>query len=298
MKAGRSDSQARVSSRQYGALWRLVALALDDELFGQDSRRMKSGTFAMMCYSSIVCGSLHHALVRSVRLIGLVLDDTSCSLNIGKYETGLQLSEHGDISHVFGQECLLMLIHGLACWLVGQRIPILRAQFNYAEPPHSIEYRSMYTSDLTFESPHTTIFFDSKYLALTVVQNIRTLKEFLRTAPDGILVKYKNATGLTARVRHRLRKSFGGELLKLDAMACSLGVTPASFRRQLHREGTSYRMIKEQLRRELAISHVVNRKLTTTEIGWDLGYSERSAFDRAFKKWTGIAPGQFRRGVT
>src|ERR1700678_4686010 len=43
--------QARVSAKHYGALWRTIALALDDEFFGQDSRRMKAGSFAMLCHS-------------------------------------------------------------------------------------------------------------------------------------------------------------------------------------------------------------------------------------------------------
>ena len=59
--------QARVSAKHYGALWRTVALALDDEFFGQDSRRMKAGSFAMLCHSVLSCKTLGQALDRSLR---------------------------------------------------------------------------------------------------------------------------------------------------------------------------------------------------------------------------------------
>ena len=59
--------QARVSAKHYGALWRNIALALDDEFFGQDSRRMKSGSFAMLCHAAVACKTLGQALERSLR---------------------------------------------------------------------------------------------------------------------------------------------------------------------------------------------------------------------------------------
>src|SRR6202451_728265 len=71
------SSQTRVSAKHYGALWRLVALTLDDEFFGQDSRRMKSGSFAMLCHSVLSCRTLGHALERSLRFFALLLDDIS-----------------------------------------------------------------------------------------------------------------------------------------------------------------------------------------------------------------------------
>src|ERR1700690_3526887 len=66
---------ARVSAEHYGKLWRLVALTLDDEFFGQDSRRMKSGSFAMLCHSVLGCKTLAQALDRSLRFYALILDD-------------------------------------------------------------------------------------------------------------------------------------------------------------------------------------------------------------------------------
>jgi AraC-like DNA-binding protein len=287
--------QARVSTRQYGELWRLVALTLDDEFFGQDSRRMKAGTFAMICHAVLNCKSLGHALERSLRFYALILDDIGGKLVRAGGEAAIELHEKTPCGRVFAHEVLLMLLHGVACWLVGRRIPVLRAQFSYPEPAHSAEYRSMYSTQLSFGDAHTALVFQAAHLDLPIVQNEHTLKEFLRTAPENILVKYKNGSSLGARTRRRLRQSLPGPLPEFEILAAEMNLTAATLRRRLHDEGTSYQAIKDQLRRDLAISYLTHSDRGAMDIGLELGFSERSAFHRAFKKWTGASPGEFRR---
>jgi AraC-like DNA-binding protein len=290
--------QARVSAKHYGALWRTIALALDDEFFGQDSRRMKAGSFAMLCHSVLGCKTLGQALERSLRFYALILDDISGSLmREDAKEARIVLHERvpGAGQRVFAHELLLLLLYGVSCWLVGRRIPILRTEFSYAEPVHSAEYRLMFCADLSFNRPNTLIAFEASYLGLPVVQNEQSLKEFLRTAPESILLKYKNGSSLSARVRRRLRQFLPGEVPDFEGLADQLNMTPATMRRRLHEEGESYQSIKDQLRRDLAISYLSHSSRSVMDIALELGFSERSAFHRAFRKWTGASPGEFRR---
>ncbi len=301
-KVGLSSSllrvpQARVSAKHYGALWRTIALALDDEFFGQDSRRMKAGSFAMLCHSVLSCKTLGQALDRSLRFYALILDDISGKSERDGRDARIVLHERvaGADQRVFAHELLLMLLYGVSCWLVGRRIPLLRAEFSYAEPAYSAEYRLMYCADLRFNRPNTVIAFDANHLDLPVVQNERSLKEFLRTAPESILLKYKNGSSLNARVRRRLRQCLPGEVPDFERLAEELNMTPATLRRRLREEGESYQTIKDQLRRDLAISYLSHSSRSVMDIALELGFSERSAFHRAFRKWTGASPGEFRR---
>ncbi len=291
--------QARVSARHYGALWRSIALALDDEFFGQDSRRMKAGSFAMLCHSVLGCKTLGQALDRSLRFYALILDDISGSAERDAREARIVLRERdrGTNPRIFAHELLLLLLYGVSCWLVGRRIPILRTEFNYPEPAHSAEYRLMYCADLSFNRPNTVIAFEASYLDLPVVQNERSVKEFLRTAPESILLKYKNGSSLSARVRRRLRQFLPGAIPDFDTLADELNMTPATMRRRLHEEGESYQTIKDQLRRDQAIGYLSHTSRSVMDIALELGFSERSAFHRAFRKWTGASPGEFRRTV-
>ena len=289
--------QARVSAKHYGALWRTIALALDDEFFGQDSRRMKAGSFAMLCHSVLSCKTLGQALDRSLRFYALLLDDISGTSERDGNEARIILHERaaGAGQRVFAHELLLLLLYGVSCWLVGRRIPILRTEFSYPEPAHSAEYRLMYCAELSFNRPNTLIAFDAGYLDLPVVQNERSIKEFLRTAPESILVKYKNGSSLTAKIRRRLRQFLPGEVPDFESLAEELNMTAATMRRRLHEEGESYQSIKDQLRRDLAIGYLSHSSRSVMDIALELGFSERSAFHRAFRKWTGASPGEFRR---
>jgi AraC-like DNA-binding protein len=289
--------QARVSAKHYGALWRAIAAALDDEFFGQDSRRMKAGSFAMLCHAVLGCKTLGQALDRSLRFYALILDDISGSVQRDAQEARIVLHERvpGASQRVFAHELLLMLLYGVSCWLVGRRIPILRTEFSYAEPAHSAEYRLMYCADLRFNRPNTLLAFEAGYLDLPVVQNERSAKDFLRTAPENILLKYKNVSSLAARVRRRLRQFLPGSVPDFEQLSGEMGMTPATMRRRLHEEGESYQSIKDQLRRDLAISYLSHSNRSVMDIALELGFAERSAFHRAFRKWTGASPGEFRR---
>jgi AraC-like DNA-binding protein len=245
------------------------------------------------------CKNLGQALDRSLRFYGLILDDLagSWSSQAGEVQVILRERVPGAGLRTFAHEVLLMLLHGVACWLVGRRIPILRARFSYPEPAHSAEYRLMYCSELCFDQPETAIVIPADALQLPVVQNERSVKEFLRTAPENILVKYKNGSSLSARIRRRLRQELPGDVPEFAALARDLNMTTATLRRRLHEEGASFQDIKDQLRRDLAIAYLSHSERTVLDIALELGFSERSAFHRAFRKWTGASPGEFRRGL-
>lgn len=290
--------QARVSARQFGALWLGVAGVLDDELFGQDARRMKVGSFAMLCRTLVHCEDLRGALQCMVRFFNLLLDDFHCSLQEAEGRASLVIEERATPSpRVLGHETLLMMQHGLACWLVGRRIPILAASFAYPEPSRSAEYRRMYCEQLSFSQGATALAFDGACLDLPVVQSQRSAKQFIAEAPANIVLKYKNSSGVAAQVRRHLRTTHGADWPDFDVLAGRLNMSPSTLRRRLLDEGQSFQSVKDQLRRDLAIHFLCHTRKSVADVAADLGYAEVSAFHRAFKKWTGTRPGSYRESV-
>ncbi|RJG03387.1 AraC family transcriptional regulator [Noviherbaspirillum sedimenti] len=288
--------QARVTPQNFSALWLAVAHTLNDELFAQDSRRMKVGSFAMLCQALVHSSTLKSALHRMTRIFNLILDDFHCSVETGAQHASLNITHTPGrrTSPVLGCETLLMMQHGLACWLIGRRIPILAAGFCYPEPEHSAEYARMYSHQLRFDQPMTSLTFDASYLDLPVVQNQKTVVDFVRQAPANIIVKYKNSAGLAAQIRRRLRAAARTEWPDFEEFAALLNMTPSTLRRRLQEEGQSFQGIKDQLRRDMAIDYLCHTANSVTDIACELGFSEASAFHRAFKKWTGANPGEYR----
>ncbi len=288
--------QARVSPQHYSALWRRVIECLDDEFFGQDSRRMKSGSFALMVRSVVHCSNLRTGLERAARFLSVYLDDVLVEIGEAGDEAQLTLRQCPVTRPplVFAHETLLVMVYGLACWLIGRRIPVLAAEFAYPRPPHSPEYAALFSSTLRFGQPLTQLLFDASLLDLPIVQSERTAKDFLRIAPENILLKYKNTQSLTARIRRRMRQR-PDEIPELDTMAREMNTAPATLRRKLKAEGQSYQAIKDEVRRDLAITYLSSTDKSIGEIALELGFLEPSAFHRAFRKWAHTSPGAYRQ---
>lgn len=287
----------RVTPNSFSRLWLGVADALDDELFGQDSRRMKVGSFAMLTHSLIGCPTLHLALKRMARGFNVLLDDFHCALEVGDEQARLtirQVPPHGE-PRIFAFEALLMMQHGLACWLVGRRMPVLSASFCYPEPPRSAEYHLMYSERLHFDQEATALCLAKSFLDLPVIRGERDARAFLANSPENIVLKYKNLNGVAAQIRRRLRAAGGRDWPDFEALSSSLNMAPATLRRRLDDEGQTFQLIKDQLRRDLAIEMLCHSSRSIAEIAAELGFAEPSAFHRAFKRWTGVQPGQYRQ---
>jgi AraC-like DNA-binding protein len=85
-----------------------------------------------------------------------------------------------------------------------------------------------------------------------------------------------------------------GEEPKLTGIARNLGMSERSIQMKLKEEGFTFRQLLEDIRKEIAISHLCGYQSSTTDIAYLLGFSEPSVFSRSFKKWTGYSPGAYR----
>ncbi len=299
-----ASPKSRVSSTQYGALWAGIARALDDEFFGQDSHPMKSGSFIAMTQMALGARNGAQALTRAVGFMRLVLDDLGATI-----ETPAAADTRTGTAHVrvrfveragtpapkmFAYATYFILIYGLVCWLVGRRIPLFEARFRCAAPPDAHEYRLMFCEQMHFDAPESYVDLDPAFLELPVIQTARSARTFLRDAPGSFIIKYRNPGSLAARVRKTLRALPMSNWPGSDQMAARLHVAEATMRRYLKQEGHTYQSIKDALRRDIAIAELQRTNRTIADIANMVGFAEPSAFHRAFHKWTGMRPADYR----
>lgn len=186
-------------------------------------------------------------------------------------------------------------MHGITCWLVGRRVPLRQVDFRCGPPEHGADYRLFFGAPVRFHAPVSRLAFDAAFLTLPSIRNERALREFLRRAPANILVRYRHDAGLAARVRGRLRDRPAPAWPTFEELARQMRLPASTLRRRLAEEGQSYRDIKDELRRARAEDLLLGGSRAVAEIAAELGFSEPSAFHRAFRKWTGLSPGAFRR---
>src|SRR5262249_980547 len=121
------------------------------------------------------------------------------------------------------------------------------------------------------------------------------LRAILDRQADALLARLPAATGLTARARRAVVQALPDGKLGVADIARRLGTSGRSLQRGLLAESTSFQELVSEVRCQLAIGHLQYGRMTTAEIAFALGFSEPSAFQRAFRRWTGKTPLAFRR---
>ena len=288
------EPRARIAPEQFAQLMQLLWECLDDEYMGFGRQRSKRGTFAMMCYAIIHCRSLEKALVRGGLFYSLFPQAPSIRLSREGDWARLTVDDSTlcDPEH-FLVESLLVIWHRLGSWLIGQRIRLEEATFAYPEPAHSSEYQRLFPCTRRFAAGSTSLLFPARYLDMPLLQDERTLKLFLQHSPADLLARPDGGDSLTSQILRQLGRDCS-RWPDLENVARKLNMSPQTLRRHLHEEGASFQELKDQQRRDLAIYHLGRDELSLQDIAEQLGFSEPSAFHRAFKKWTGLTPGAYR----
>jgi AraC-like DNA-binding protein len=298
-------ADARVPAASFARLWMAVARLLDDEFFGLDSRRMKVGTFAMLCHALVDQAAVGPALKQALRFFALCFDDIDGQLRVSGGVASLVISNRiaagrddadAQDARRFADETLLVMLHGLLCWMAGRRVPLTRIDWAHPQPAHADEYRRMFSPLQRFDAPATAIHFEARVLQSGVSLHAAALKAFLRDAPQSVFLKQVVATGLGDKVRRLCRVALDRDepAPTLDRLAQTLALSAATLRRRLEDEGTSWGQLKDEVRRDLALHHLAQGQLAVSEIADRLGFEDASTFYRAFRKWTGCAPGAWR----
>lgn len=293
-----NDDTQRIAAHTFSRLWIQVAALADDEFFNLDTRRLKVGTYAALCHGAVMAQTLGEAMKQCVRMINILLEDRDIDLTAPDAETAeLQIHTRSGLSRPFADETLLVLIHGLACWLVDRRIPILQAQFAYPRPSRWEEYELMFTNHLAFDAPFTAIRFHSDHLRVAIRRNHANANYFLRGAPHNIVVKYRNDRGIGVQLRRLLRESVPDQWPTFSDAASRLGMPPHQLNRRLKREGTGFQLIKNEIRREIAEGLLQSTEMSLEDISQHTGFTDVRAFRRAFRQWGGTTPGAFRKTI-
>ena len=84
----------------------------------------------------------------------------------------------------------------------------------------------------------------------------------------------------------------------IELVAATVGISVRTLQRRLHRSGTSYAGVARAVRCDKALRMLKNRQRTIGEIARTLGYADHPHFTRAFQRWTGVSPREFRRSMT
>lgn len=293
------DPYARLDVHRYRALQRLALERSEDPAFGLTMGEHASlASFGLVGHMVMHCRTLRDGLDLCVRYYKLVADADAPRLDQkgDRAELVYEFLRSSDplcnrMRAEFGLTRLVLTARAL----VGPGVGIDEATFEHPQPDYVEHYRNIFGDVVRFESERTSLTFPMSLLDAPLVHHDESILRVLRLQADQMLAELENKEGLAVKIRRAVVSTFPDEPATPERLARTLGMTGRSLRRRLHQEGHTFQEVVADAMRDIACTMLRNPSTTIQETAYRLGFSESSAFHRAFKRWTGMTPAEWRR---
>lgn len=180
---------------------------------------------------------------------------------------------------------------------LGRKEPPIEVHVAHAEPAYVAEYARVFEAPIRFNARHNALVIRRSLLDEPMRgANADFLAVFDRQAQK-VLEEHARAEGMRARVQQLLAKRLAEGTSSIGSIASELHMSSSTLRRRLSDEGTTYTDVLEEVRRELAMHHMHDTRLAVGEIAFLLGFASQSAFGKAFRRWAGKSPLEYRQEV-
>jgi AraC-like DNA-binding protein len=289
------SGETRISAKQFSRLRRNAMTMMGDEILGHTGKPLPLGAWEMMGHAIITSKTLGEALERYCEFFNLIDWGIVTKLTIKNDKAFFTpSSSKTEALERFPYASSLMYSHRFSSWLIEQWLPVTAFHFIGPKPAYHHEYTSMFAqSPILFDQEIYSMEFPAKFLSNPIKQDTLSLRRFLRHPYyEMLILAYDNELWAS-----KIRKLIETELTNIpdfQSVADRLGIPTHTLRRRLVEENTSYRDIKNKTRLDTAIYYLCKHGLSIEQVSERAGFSESSAFIRAFKNWTGFPPEQYR----
>jgi AraC-like DNA-binding protein len=274
-----------------------IALTGDEALGLHMAEQMSDMTFDLLAHLVAHAPTLREALVLDSQFAGLVID----GMRLKAHDEGdsfvirCGFPRAGPLWDRIFAEFTIAGLARLARAFVPRAMP-LHAFFEHEQPSHSGEYVRLFGNDLRFHQGETSIAFDRELADRRQVNQHPELYSLLRTEAERRLDRLGTGIRPAARLLQYLLAMSPSRIPGMASAARDLGMTERTLRRHLAEEGTSYRDVVRSALQTFAGRMLRDPARSIKETAVALGFADAAAFVRAFKRWTGTTPGDFRGG--
>ena len=293
-----AEERARVTTEQITALVQALWSATDDELLGLGGAPMPRGSFRLLSYGILSSPDIATALERFQQFSRALPAVPRAEITTDADEVRMSV----DLSKLDGEpvdllvDALLATAHRFLGWAIGRRVPLLRVELPYSRSADVDDYDLIFGAPVLFDAPQAALVCGCDLLSAALVRSEAELDVFIRNSPGNLLARRDYGTSLAGQVRNMIKPGRSEQLPNMDDIATRLSMSPQTVRRRLREEGTSLREIRDEILRDEAIAALARGDETVAALADRLGFSEPSAFTRAFRRWTGSPPGSYRAG--
>ncbi len=289
------DPDCRVPVAAHNALWKFAIERTGDQALGLrlgeivDPDRM--GLMSHIIFNSDTVAEALHQYVRLQRLVNEAVhlyhiredDEVRVVWQVPDPELYCMADMDRTLSAAFTR----------ARHFIHPQLAINYLSLAHEKPDYRAHYERIFQCPIYFGAGETSLAFPARYLDKSLPHRNPYVYSALQTHVNRLMRQLRSRRTTADRVRRIISKQLP-RTPDVDRVASALNMSRQTLYRKLKKEGESFQHLAENVRRERAIRYVVEGNYGLTEVAFLLGFSELSAFSRAFKRWTGETPGQYR----
>ena len=290
-----ADEELRIPQERFLTVWLAALEHTGDPALGLHViETLDRVPFRLLTYIASSAPTAREAYLRTRRYIGIAHDGLEFDLQIEADRSICETRMRGVESPPFLAEYSVGLIIKVAPSVVGRQT-IREAWFRHPAPAHRAEYDRILQVPIRFDAPCNAIVGDPSALDDALPRADESLCDLLEEQAAGLLAKLPPPDDFAARVRHSIAHALPGGEATAEHVATVLGLSPRTLRRRLSESGLSFRQLLDDVRHELAERALSQPGASVSEVAFLLGFSDTSAFHKAFRRWTGRRPSDLLR---
>ena len=278
-------------------LWRAAAELTQDPGFGLKAGSLVGpASFNVVSYILLSSPTLREAIALAQQFQRLISDGGRLQI-IGGVDKSWVIyhPQQGELAFSAHQiEAVLAAVVNFSRWVTDQAFIPSRVQFSHARLGPLTGYQTVFQSEVDFNQAFSGLQLDNVLLDRALPQSDAQLATMHREYAAARLATLSNTPDFLAQVGHWLGANLANGVPQRSAAAQQFALRDRIFARRLQSQGLSYSEVVDKVRKDAAIEAVSHTRQVFVDIAQNLGFSEASAFNRAFKRWTGHSPGEWR----
>lgn len=291
-----TDPAARYTDVALAELMDIAVAETGDPAFGlRVAEFWHPSTLHALGYAWMASASLRDAFSRAIRFFRMVTDNEQVETEESGDEFRLRIiiPPHAHRSADAGYDAFMAVVVVMCRTSLGEDFRPLRIIMQRPEPDCPVRFTEFFGAPVEFSAPENIVVIKRSDLD----KPLPTANSDLARASDQIITEYLarlDRSNVGAQVKAKLLDFLPSGEAGQEAVAASLNLSLRSLQRKLHNEGVTFKDLLDDTRRELAGRYIKESGMSAKEVAYLLGFSEPSNFTRAFKRWTGVSPTEYR----
>lgn len=292
--------QERIPIHKFHAVWRFILKESDDPDFGLHFGEKSHALLTRhLLYAMMMnCKNVAQAIQKNFQYHNLIMDIIRPEIKVGKNRACLTWKmNHTELTgERHFSESVLSLFMSMMRFLTEDQFRIQEVRFTHPCPENTAEHERIFSAPLAFKQKSNEVVFDSSCLDIPILLANSNILEDLEKLVQKAIHRAYALNSVAEKVSQIIFKAILQEKKSdIGTIAGHLAMTARTIQMKLKEEGTSFRKLLDRARKEIAVAYLKDAGASISEVALLLGFSDQSAFQHAFKRWTGETPGNYRK---